>query len=378
MAKTKKSKLFVVALVLLIGVVAIMVPVLINSKRDATATTVVSCSVNPSVQFVVNQNNKVMNVVATNEDGESIALYANFEGMKIEDATKLFVQICTEANYIDATNELVANGKKVTFTFSGTLEDYSALQQSVVNAVNTYFNENGIIAGAVAGVEEDLKEALQNINSQAQDLANKTQQELLDEYVKVSNDLKEIALEKRDDFATQYSQLYSILSNKEQISSTLFTAYETALNSLNNMLALLPNGEQIQTALEPVFDIATSTTIHELKTNLEAAKNAVNSNGHLTSAIKEALNELLNDAQTLLNNLQKAYDEAKAKFEADYATMVANLENASKTIRENIKTEFETRVNQYKTQLENHKEYFEQNKQEIQDKIEEFRNGLTA
>lgn len=377
MAKAKKSKFFIVVLVLLVAVVAVMVPVAINNKRNNTAETVVSCSVNPSIQFVVNQNNKVMNVVATNTDGENIALYANFEGLTIEDATKLFVEVCTQANYIDASNNTVANGKKVTFTFSGNLEDYTALQQSVVNAVNSFFDENGIIAGAVANFEEDLTVAIQNIDANAKDLANKTQAQLLEEYAKLSNDIKHIALEKRDEFKTNYSQLYTLLTDKEKISSSLLTAYETALNAVNNMLALLPNGEQIQTALKPVFDIATSKTIDELKTNLKGAKTALN-NTTLTNTIKDAINDMLADAQTLLNTLQQAYNEAKAQFEQDYADMVKNLETASNTIKQNIATEFETRVNEFKDLLETRKQYFEQNKQDVQAKIQEFRNSLSA
>lgn len=377
MAKAKKSKFFIVVLVLLVAVVAVMVPVLINNKRNNTATTVVACSVNPSVQFVINQNNKVMNVVATNSDGENIELYANFEGLTIEEAAKLFVEICTKANYIDASNNIVANGKKVTFTFSGNLEDYTALQQSVVNSVNNYFDENGIIAGAVANFEQDLSVAIQNINANAKDLTDKTQQQLLEEYVKISNDIKDIALEKRDDFKTSYENLYSILSSKETISSALFSAYEVTLSSVNNMIALLPNGEQIQEALEPVFNIVTSKTIDELKTNLNAAKTAV-LNTNLGNTIENTLNEMLNSVQTMLDNLQKAYEEAKAKFEDDYAKLVTNLKDTSKTIQENIKTAFETRVNEYKDLLETRKDYFEQNKQEIQTKIEEFRNSLTA
>lgn len=377
MAKSKKSnsKFFVAVLVLLVAVVAVMVPVLINNKRNATAETVVSCSVNPSLQFVVNQNNKVMNVVATNEDGEKIAFYANFEGMDIKDATKLFVEICVEANYIKADNNDVANGKKVTFTFSGNLEDYTALKNAVIKAANDYFDENGIIAGAVAQVKDDITEAITNLDANVKDLADKTKAELMDEYLKISNDIKDIALEKRDDFKKSYEDLYTLLTDKEKISSTLLSVYDTALTSVKGLISVLPNGAQIQQSLQPLFDIIKSQNIDELKTNLEKARKAVN-DVELPDTVKDMINEVFDGVQNVLDQLVKAYEEAKAKFEEDYAKLVANLEEASKQIQNTIKTEFADRLEQYKNVLEQRQQYLEQHKQEVQNKIDEFRASI--
>ena len=82
-----------------------------------TATTIMTCSVNPSVQFKINANNKVMDVVATNDDGQKLIVKGEFIGLSAEDAAQLFVELSTEAGYINVSTQ----GTEVSINLTGTL-----------------------------------------------------------------------------------------------------------------------------------------------------------------------------------------------------------------------------------------------------------------
>lgn len=109
MAKTKsknKGMLLFLAVVL-IAVVGAVTYFLLQPKQEAES--VMALSVNPGVQFVLDQNNKVMSVNATSEAGQALMAKVQFVGKDANDAAKLFVQIATEAGYIEANT----TGKEV-------------------------------------------------------------------------------------------------------------------------------------------------------------------------------------------------------------------------------------------------------------------------
>ena len=80
-----------------------------------------TCDVNPKVQFVLNGNNKVMKVVALNDDGYAVTHHVEFIGLKAEDAAEMFVKISTEAGYINPTT----NGTKVNIDINGKNKNYN-------------------------------------------------------------------------------------------------------------------------------------------------------------------------------------------------------------------------------------------------------------
>ena len=53
-------------------------------EQKSTPTSVMTMSVNPEVQFVLDQNNKVVNVTATNEDGEKLIALMKEKAVEIK------------------------------------------------------------------------------------------------------------------------------------------------------------------------------------------------------------------------------------------------------------------------------------------------------
>lgn len=73
-------------------------------KADA-ANTYVSVDINPSIEFIVDEDDIVLSFNLLNEDAQILCADVDFVGMTIEDATELFVQLATEAGYIDVDSE---------------------------------------------------------------------------------------------------------------------------------------------------------------------------------------------------------------------------------------------------------------------------------
>lgn len=61
----------------------------------------VSVDINPSVEFVVNDDDIVESYLFLNEDAAIICVDLDFVGMNIDDAVELFVETATAAGYID-------------------------------------------------------------------------------------------------------------------------------------------------------------------------------------------------------------------------------------------------------------------------------------
>ena len=83
-----------------------------------------TCEAQPKVQFVLNGNDKVMKVVALNDDGYAVSHYVEYVGLKAEDAANMFVKISTEAGYISPETD----GTKVSIDLNGKKKNYNKLK----------------------------------------------------------------------------------------------------------------------------------------------------------------------------------------------------------------------------------------------------------
>lgn len=98
----------------------------------------VKVEVNPKVEFLSDTKNNVTSVFALNNEAKQLLAGEEFVGMKIEMATKKFVDLCVQANYIDV--ERKDNAVKLTVVAGLT----QALETNVYKEVSKYFVDNAI------------------------------------------------------------------------------------------------------------------------------------------------------------------------------------------------------------------------------------------
>lgn len=334
---TKKKKIIISVISIAIAVLLItslVIALVINSKREKTATTVMTCSVNPEVQFVLNAKNEVMKVVAINNDGQAVIMTVDFIGLDAEDAAEMFVKVSTEAGYINPATD----GTAVNFYLSGEKKNYDKLKEKITTQVNEYFDKNGIIAGAVTNIVEDFKEAIKTLKPNAQNLDNKTQKELMENYLNITTLIEGIAPERLESFYENYNTINQTL--------------ETQLESLNSQIA-----EQ-------------QAIIDECKTELAKSD--------LPQALKDIAEEGIATAERIIKNLKTGINDANREFNIAYQNIIETAKSASESIYQSIKADMEQKLNATKTLLENRKTYFEANRAEVENKIAEFRATLNA
>ena len=353
-AKTKSKNSTSAIIIAIILVLALAVgAVFLLTRNDNKPASVMECSVNPDCQIVLNSQNRVLSVNYLNDDAEMMFSSVDFTNKTADEAAKMFVDIATKSGHVSTVVGVPGNldingtGAEVTITISAKSgANMENLQKKVTEKVNQYFADNGILAKAVCEVQEGFENALKNIDSTVTDLSNKTEQEILDELNKTSQDIDKIARSLQDDFFTGLKNL------KESLNYVSFEkTFDSARNAVDSIQSTIEGYEKTLNDKD-VSEVVKETT----KPLLKAAKEEL-----------KVLKDQLNKAEKELNSVKK---ELNNKLDE----LIKELEEQSKTIYENLKTEYNNQVEAFKATLDAHKEAFENNKAEYIQKIKDFQS----
>ena len=123
--------------------------------------TVMTLSLNPEVEFLLDENGVVVSANALNEEGNLVVNAAVFVGKTSDEAVKLFVDVTKDTGFlVSGSAETKENTIKV--AFSG--EDVEKRYESVKKSVSNYLSEKGITASlesAAALTDEYLNAQLE-------------------------------------------------------------------------------------------------------------------------------------------------------------------------------------------------------------------------
>ena len=103
---------------------------------------VMNLSLNPQVEFVLSEDDKVITVNALNEEGNliiSAEAFENIEGKTAEEAAKLFVQVSTDTGYL-VQGSAAAGDNQISISFSGDQEVAKDLYQDVEGKMKEYLD----------------------------------------------------------------------------------------------------------------------------------------------------------------------------------------------------------------------------------------------
>ena len=304
-----------------VAVIVACVLLIVFLPRKTSPYAVMELDVNPEVQFVLDTNNKVMHVNYINDDAETLLSDEDLEGLDVKKATEKFVNLCVEAGFLDVNT---TKGRVNVTIYCENLDKLDELSSHLKDTINSYFDENGIIAGAVMNIKTTFEEAYNNIAQNAQNFADMTQQEILSLIDETSNDLKDISI-------TLRTELFDFINELKE----------------NPLFQDMPSLEE---------------TIDNLKAELENSK-------LLTDEQKAQINKQIDEIQ---NNL----DELLKQFREKLEEKLEELRTLSKEFFENAKQLLNEKIEQTKQLIEQHKQYFEQNREEVLAKIEEHRATL--
>lgn len=317
-----------------------------STEQKQNEKKIMQLSLNPSVEFVLDENDTVVSANATNEEGNLILTAQTFTGKSASEAAELFVQVSKETGFLVKGN--VKTGEnEITISFSGDTEDAKTLFNAVKGEIQTYLTEQNVTA-QVEQSKAIAKEELEKLVAECAPYL--TEAEIT---VMSYNELMETLLASRKETAELYSQelknayysakafaleqaeletLKTHLSEIQKIAYTVaYTGYTEAVSVIEQTrLTMLVNADSpYQLAL---------AEFREAKADYLEYRNYVASLEE-TEVTKE-ISEKLAQYQTVLDgteekllqagkNANLALDTAKTQLKVAYDAVVKMLDDAS-------------------------------------------------
>lgn len=373
----KKISIIGVALLLLVLTV-LMLTACNNEKKE---TQVLTLDVNPSIEFIVDENNKVVSVSATNEDAAYLLQkFSNFSGMTAEDAALKFLELSEEYGFVV---EGISNGEKISISVSG--ESAQKLYDSVKNKISSKASEIGL----------SIKDMVEIEKSKLESMVRECYQEYSEDYIKnlseedLLNLLKTSREETKNLITNDEKQAYYIERAQTAINAKL-QAIEKYIkdNNLNTDISVVASLEALKavysSAVVPAFNLVED----QLETLYESASTGINAKLDEYVELKNEYLDKFEEYKNALNENLPNVQELKAEMQS-LKTQATNLQSALETARQNakdviknlIQNQVSTTIAQINTQIDSLCNKISVNAQNfetaVQEKIVELKNKYT-
>ncbi len=167
------------------------------SEDEEKEKTVMNVSCNPSVEFVLDTDNKVISVNALNEEGNLVLNGEVFVGLSAEEAGKLFVSVSKDMGFI-VEGDLKVADNEISVSFSG--DAASKLYDDVKGKIDEYLTAENITA-TVQKAEAITEAHLETLVAECAPYLEKAEIEAMKQA-----ELIEMLYESRKETAEYYSQ----------------------------------------------------------------------------------------------------------------------------------------------------------------------------
>lgn len=335
-------------------------------------TSRMTVDINPSVEFIVDEENKVISATALNDDGSVILAGETVVGKNSEEAVELVVSLSCEAGYLVKGN-VTADENTVAISVSGNTEYAKTLRENAVRKAQTVMDQSGVMgraeqaealkiqklrelaASCTSCSDEEINEMTETelckaIAAGRIETAELSTMELKEAYYAAKE--YEISFAEREETAKIIQAMggaYTLVYNGYK---TVLDAYGTAIGSLDELrydLLVSPDSEY-QKSL---------SALREAKSDLLKQKNLV--------ASLEVTGTEYASAKITLQLSEKKYDETLALYEKLGDDANAALKSAVSTLRG------------YEAQLAALEENFSEDVEaELAEKAKETENAVNA
>jgi len=295
--------------------------------------------VNPSVEFMVDDQNKVVSVTALNDDGSILIAGETFVGKTPEEAVELVVSLAAETGYLVKGN-VTADENTVNISVSGDTEYAKQLAKDVETKAASVM-ESFDIEGKVAKIEAMNLEALRVLAGKTslyteEEIAGMDEKQL---YAVLAESRIETALllteEMREAYYTakeyeisfaESEAVAAIIGEMGGLYKLVQVTYQAALNTYSSAITALDDF-RYDMLVSPDSDYQkTLTKLREAKTELLAQKNYV-------ASLETDGNEY-ETAKEILQIREENYDKAVAAYEKMGEEINAALEKLISRLRE--------------------------------------------
>lgn len=244
-------------LCLLIGMA---LPLASCKKSEATPPegtyTRMTVDINPSVEFMVDDQNKVVSVTALNDDGSILIAGEAFVGKTPEEATQLVVSLATDAGYLVKGEIHVENtdeSQKIEISVSGNSDYAKELAKNVKSDVEKYLKDNKITATVESVKAKTLDEMRKVVVEDGlfteDEVKNMTEEQLykalaagrIETAQLLTAEMRE-AYYRAKDYKISFVEKQAtadIISGMEEANKAVMTLYSTALDTYSKSIEAL-------------------------------------------------------------------------------------------------------------------------------------------
>ncbi|MBQ8406452.1 MAG: hypothetical protein IJY38_00900 [Clostridia bacterium] len=314
--------------------------------------TVMNVSLNPEVEFVLDEENKVISVNALNEEGNLIISSATFTGKSADEAVELFVQVSDETGFL-FKGEVQAGENEVSVSFSGNSSKAKSLYQSVENKVKAYF-ESADIEGKIEKGKAISKEYLQSLVAECAPYIDAAKVEALS-YMELVEEIAQSRQETAEFYSQEVKNAYyeakafamqqaEVEAIKEHLNVAAkaacdfaFGVYEGIVNTIEStrLTMLVNENSPYQVALR-AFQAAKVEYLNYRNYVASLEQNEVTTQISTTLANYQTV---LDNAETALVNAGQTANETLDGFKAQattaYQSVIDAIGNYSKLVNDN-------------------------------------------
>lgn len=349
-----------------------------NAKPEEGSVTRMTVDINPSVEFMIDDQNKIVSVTALNDDGSILIVGEAFVGKTPEEAVEMMITLASDTGYLIHGNA-EASENTVKISVSGDTKYAERLKKDITEKANDTLKALDI-NGKVEKVEALKIDALRQM---ALSTSLYTEEEIsaMDEgqlYKVISAGRIETALLLTEEMRTAYysAKEYKIsFAEREEtariikelggIYNLTHTAYKTALDVYSTAITELDNF-RYEMLVSPESEYQKSLTkLREAKVELLKQKNYtasldVNGEEYASATVTLQLTE------ENYNKMLAAYEKIGTDLNASLEALIAKLRQAeTKLIEledslfdENIEAKLQEKATEIETNLNAAKDSF--------------------
>lgn len=258
----KKIGIMAITLILLLFVAACSG----TGEVDAAGSTLLAIDINPSVEFVLDEEGNVLSVTASNEDAENVLSTLDLIGLPYEEALELFLNEVVELGYIDVTT----TDNTVIFTMGCENEEKEAAMIMNAQAVAERFMNENKIGGAV--INGNI--AYEELNTLAEEYdisvgkVRLIQSAIAQDETLVFEDLVDLEMSELMNIVTTNHKdaMQDFIDNKKEAATQ---RREEAYNSVREKVQLHRQNVENNTAQTPNYDEIMENALMQRGINLE-------------------------------------------------------------------------------------------------------------
>ena len=327
-----------------------------NAKPEEGSVTRMTVDINPSVEFMIDDQNKIISVTALNDDGSILIVGEAFVGKTPEEAIEIMITLASDTGYLVQGNA-EASENTVKISVSGDSKYAEQLKKDITEKANDTLKAldiNGTVEKVEALKIDALRQMALSTSLYTEEEISTMDEDQLYKVISVGRIETALLLTEEMRSAYYYAKEYKIsFAQREETARIIkelgglynltHTAYKTALDVYSTAITELDNF-RYEMLVSPESEYQKSLAkLREAKVELLKQKNYtasldINGEEYASATVTLQLTE------ENYNKILAAYEKMGTDLNASFEALIANLRQAEAKLIELEDTLFDENI----------------------------------